>query len=277
VTSAWRKQALGTWLDTWDPQYCGTFDADAERAQQVTAAASARHRRPVTLYHLVLKAVATAVTRFPEVNHTLRFGRAVPHAGIPLACLTYVRGSEPGAAELQKYVLADLHRKSLGEIARADLAAQLRIHRGRDPVRERRRRLLRALPAPTTHFALRALDFLSCKCGLGLGFLGFPAEIQGAGIVNNLTQFNIEGLSACIMPSSRAPFLLSVTAVQPRPVPRDGRIEIRPVLRIFATFDHRLVDGYTACLFGDGIRRLIEDPEVLAETSPPTAGAGDRP
>src|SRR2546428_730440 len=172
----WRKQALSSWSDTRDPQFYGTFEVDAEAAQRALAAASAHYGRRIALQHLVLKAVAATVADHPEMNRTVRWGRAVPHVGLPLAQLTYVPDEAAGA--------------------------------------------------------------------------------QGPGILSTLP-CSPEAVAACLLPSPRAPFLLTLTPPRPRPVVRDGAVVIRPILRLFGTFDNRLVDGYAACRFGDALARWL--------------------
>jgi hypothetical protein len=264
--SGWRRQALSSWSDTRDPQFYGTFEVDAGPAERALAVASAHHGRRIALQHLVLKAVAATVAEHPEMNGTVRWGRAAPHAGLPLAQLTYVPDESAGGG-LHKYLIADAHQKSLDEIAREDMLALLRIHRGRDPIRERRRRFLARVPSPCMGTVLRAIDFLTFACQRDLSPIGFPAGAQGAGIISTLP-FAPASVAACFLPSSRAPFLLTVTPPRPRPVVREGAVVVRPILRLFGTFDNRLIDGYQACRFGDALARRLETPGSLLADEP---------
>jgi len=151
--------------------------------------------------------------------------------------------------------------------------ALLRIHRGRDPIRERRRRFIRRVPPPCLGAVLRSIDFVTFACRRDLSAIGFPAGAQGTGILSTLP-FSPEAVAACLLPSSRAPFLLTLTPPRPRPVVRDGAVVIRPILRLFGTFDNRLVDGYAACRFGDALARWLEAPGRLLEGEPFAARLG---
>ncbi|EFC81295.1 2-oxo acid dehydrogenase subunit E2 [Parafrankia sp. EUN1f] len=53
---------------------------------------------------------------------------------------------------------------------------------------------------------------------------------------------------------------LGVGRVLDRPVARDGRVEIAPVLRLSLAFDHRVIDGAEAADVLAGIRRVLEEP-----------------
>lgn len=48
-----------------------------------------------------------------------------------------------------------------------------------------------------------------------------------------------------------------------RPVVIDGRIEIRKIMNVSSSFDHRIVDGYDAARFVQDLKRLIECPALI--------------
>ena len=45
-----------------------------------------------------------------------------------------------------------------------------------------------------------------------------------------------------------------------RPVAVNGKVEIRPMMYIALTYDHRLVDGREAVTFLKKIKECVEDP-----------------
>ena len=49
--------------------------------------------------------------------------------------------------------------------------------------------------------------------------------------------------------------------IQERPVAIDGRVEIRPMMYLALSYDHRLIDGREAVTFLVRIKELIEHPE----------------
>ena len=48
-----------------------------------------------------------------------------------------------------------------------------------------------------------------------------------------------------------------------RPVVVGGQIVVRTVMNVSSSFDHRIVDGYDAARFIQGMKRLIERPALL--------------
>ena len=48
-----------------------------------------------------------------------------------------------------------------------------------------------------------------------------------------------------------------------RPVAIDGKVEIRPMMYVALTYDHRLIDGREAVTFLKKIKQSVEDPASL--------------
>jgi 2-oxoglutarate dehydrogenase E2 component (dihydrolipoamide succinyltransferase) len=57
--------------------------------------------------------------------------------------------------------------------------------------------------------------------------------------------------------------VLGLHAIQDRPVVVNGQIEIRPMMYVALTYDHRLVDGREAVTFLKHIKECVEQPERL--------------
>jgi 2-oxoglutarate dehydrogenase E2 component (dihydrolipoamide succinyltransferase) len=57
--------------------------------------------------------------------------------------------------------------------------------------------------------------------------------------------------------------ILGMHRIEQRPVARDGQVEIRPMMYLALTYDHRIVDGREAVQFLVRVKNLIEDPEAL--------------
>jgi 2-oxoglutarate dehydrogenase E2 component (dihydrolipoamide succinyltransferase) len=57
--------------------------------------------------------------------------------------------------------------------------------------------------------------------------------------------------------------ILGLHNIVERPVVVDGAVEIRPIMYLALTYDHRIVDGREAVLFLVRVKELIEDPESL--------------
>ena len=57
--------------------------------------------------------------------------------------------------------------------------------------------------------------------------------------------------------------ILGLHKIQDRPIAVDGRVEIRPMMFIALSYDHRIVDGQQAVLFLVRVKELMEDPAAM--------------
>jgi 2-oxoglutarate dehydrogenase E2 component (dihydrolipoamide succinyltransferase) len=51
--------------------------------------------------------------------------------------------------------------------------------------------------------------------------------------------------------------------IEQRPVVIDGKIEIRPMMYVALSYDHRLVDGRESVTYLVRVKELLEDPARL--------------
>jgi len=57
--------------------------------------------------------------------------------------------------------------------------------------------------------------------------------------------------------------ILGMHKIQPRPMAIDGKVEIRPMMYLALSYDHRLVDGRDAVTFLVRVKENLEDPERM--------------
>ena len=57
--------------------------------------------------------------------------------------------------------------------------------------------------------------------------------------------------------------ILGMHKIQDRPVAVDGKVEVRPMMYLALSYDHRVIDGAEAVSFLVRIKEMVEDPESL--------------
>ncbi|HJQ21724.1 MAG TPA: 2-oxoglutarate dehydrogenase complex dihydrolipoyllysine-residue succinyltransferase [Gemmatimonadaceae bacterium] len=58
--------------------------------------------------------------------------------------------------------------------------------------------------------------------------------------------------------------ILGLHKIQERPIALNGKVEIRPMMYVALSYDHRIIDGQQAVLFLVRVKELMEDPALLA-------------
>ncbi len=81
---------------------------------------------------------------------------------------------------------------------------------------------------------------------------------RGTFTISNLGMFDVDSFNAIINPPQAA--ILAVGRIVDKVVPVDGLPEVRPILTLNLSFDHRVVDGVRGAEFLKTLSNLIENP-----------------
>lgn len=77
---------------------------------------------------------------------------------------------------------------------------------------------------------------------------------------------NIGGLFATPIINYPEVAILGVNKIVPRPMVVDGEIQVRQMMHLSPSFDHRIVDGANAARFVSRVKELLETPGLLLAT-----------
>jgi pyruvate dehydrogenase E2 component (dihydrolipoamide acetyltransferase) len=85
------------------------------------------------------------------------------------------------------------------------------------------------------------------------------ADLEGGSFtISNLGMYGVEQFVAVLNPPQAA--ILAVGAATETPVARDSAVEIRPLMTMTLTCDHRSIDGATAADFLRTVKTFLEEP-----------------
>lgn len=89
-----------------------------------------------------------------------------------------------------------------------------------------------------------------------------PEEFQGGGFsISNLGMFGVKQFAAIVNPPQGC--ILAVGAGEERAVVRHGKIEIRNIVDMTLSVDHRVVDGAVGAQFLQALKHYIESPSLM--------------
>jgi pyruvate dehydrogenase E2 component (dihydrolipoamide acetyltransferase) len=165
-----------------------------------------------------------------------------------------------GTADLSGATLYDVERKSLVQIYDEfqEKVALVRAHR--DPALEKTRSTMSRVPSLLMNRVLDLVSFLHSTLNLDLRALGIPNDPFGSVMITNVGSLGLETAYVPLVPYSRVPILLATGAIQDEAVVEEGQVVPRKVMRIHATFDHRLIDGAHAAVLSRVVRTWLEQP-----------------
>jgi pyruvate dehydrogenase E2 component (dihydrolipoamide acetyltransferase) len=88
------------------------------------------------------------------------------------------------------------------------------------------------------------------------GRLSMEEVSSGTFTITNLGMYEVDSFIPIINPPQAA--ILAVGAIKERPVAVDGKIEVRPMVMLSLTYDHRVLDGVPAAQFLMRVRIEVE-------------------
>jgi pyruvate dehydrogenase E2 component (dihydrolipoamide acetyltransferase) len=262
--SSFRRMAAGMWSNPTDPTIYGAMDLDVTQTLAFIAQHRARTGEKLSITHVVSHAVAQAFAKHPALNAKVRYwGKLERRTSVDL----FVSVSTDGGKDLSGARIDAADRLDLSGWIGAVQGRAERIREGKDASFQKSRGLFRSLPWWAVRPLLWLVDLLGNELHVDLPGQGLPRDPFGTAVVTNVGTFGIDTAFAPFLPLARCPMLLLLTEVKDRPWVEDGKLTVRPVLRLCATFDHRIIDGHAAGILARELRASIETPAAFISSA----------
>ncbi len=264
--SSFRRLAAAAWDPPRDPTIYGSIEVDAT-AILAYLDGLRRHGVHATVTHAVGRALAIVLAEHPALNVLVRLGRFYPREDIDILFQVAQHGDagDPSEPDLSALVLRGVDTKSVAQIAGEFAEQTAAIRDDRDTEMAAVRRSMSRIPPLLLRPLHRLLDFVQYT--LNLRVPGLPRDSFGSAMVSNVGMYGITDAYAPLFPPSHCPIVLLVGAITRRPWvvndERGERVEVRPVLPLRATLDHRVVDGVQAARVAARLRELLAAPDLL--------------
>lgn len=276
--SSFRKIAIGTWTDARDPSVYGMMEVRMDEALRYLEAFRAHTGKRLTVTHLVGKALAAALAQMPDANAILRFGRIYLRKEVSIFFQVAMTDEPTGQIDLSGVTVRRADSKSLAEWVDEFEQAAAKVRAGKDVEKESTRRLLQRLPGLVVRPVLDLVSFILYTLNINPRTFGLPYDAFGSAMVTNIGSLGLEEAYVPLVPYSRVPLLIAMGATKKIPVVGEAdRIEVAHVMRLFATFDHRLLDGVHAArmskILHAHLARPFEHYDPIPEPSIDEAGS----
>lgn len=261
--SSWRRMAAVAWSAPDDPTIYGTIDLDMTEALDFLSKESERTGEHLTVTHLVTKALADTLAEHPECNCVIRRGRIFERDDVDVSVLVAVPPEDAEheqEADLSGAIVRNADRKSIAEIAREIREGARKVRKHQDPLLEKTKQLFNLLPPVVMGPLLRLVARLQYDFNLDLSSVGVPNDPFGSAIVTSVGMLGISEAFPPLLTFTRAPAILAVGAVEDKPGVREGQVMVTPTMRIAATFDHRVIDGFQGGKLAKTFKGIMNDP-----------------
>lgn len=258
--STFRKMALGTWHTAYDPSVYGSLTLRMERAEAYLDRFRRATGKRVTFSHMMAKAAAAALQAMPDANAILRLGSIYLRDRIGVFFQVVLEDPITGEIDLSGATIFEPEEKSLLAIVDEFQERTARVRGGGDR-KDAARNIFRRAPSFAIGPILDAVGFFGYTLNLDLEKLGVPNDAFGSIMITNIGTLGLEEAYPPLVPYSRVPIVMAMGAVQDAPVVENGAVVPGRVMKVCATFDHRVLDGAHAAIMVRTLRSWMEDPE----------------
>lgn len=258
--SMWRKMSFANWGASKDPQVYGRVELDMQGAMAYAKKLSEESETKITPTHLIVRAVALALKKFPDTNVLIRWNQARFRKHVDVFCQVAIPGEKP---DLSGATLRDVDEKDPVAIAKELKERARKVREGKDKEFSKTRKQLNSMPTFLTRFVLWIVGLLQYTLNFNLKFIGLPRDPFGGVMVTSVGSLGISEAYPPLVPMSRVPLLLCIGKLEDKAVVRDGQIVIRPVCVLTCTFDHRVMDGFVAGKMAKFVMAYLDNPESV--------------
>ncbi len=254
--TGWRRVASAMWHAPDDPQIFGELDVDAGPTLAFIARARAAGHH-VTATHVVGRALAHVLREVPDLNVRIRRGRVRPRRSVDIFFITAVAKGH----DLSGVAIANADVKPAFAIARELTERSTAMKQGNDRDLAQTKHLLDLTPSWLLRGVLKATAFLTQELELDVPALSLHRSPFGSAMVTNVGMFGLPQGFAPLAWMYDVPLLVLVGEITARGVVVDRRVEVRDILPITATIDHRYADGWHVSRAMSAFRAYLAAPE----------------
>ena len=260
--SSFRMIAMGTWKTTKDPSVYGSLSVDVGPALAYIAEFREKTGLSLTLTHLMAKTMGLVLAEMPDANAILRFNRVYLRKDVDVFFQVMMKDPVTGEMDLSGLTIRQADKKPIASIVEEFRRVAAKVRAGKDKEKENTRSTFKKMPGFATGWVLNLIGTLLYTFNLDMRRFGLPKDPFGSVMVTNIGSLGLEEAYVPLVPYSRVPLVVAMGAVVKRTVvdQETEEIQVRPMMRIFATFDHRLLDGSHAGKMATTIKRVFADP-----------------
>jgi len=271
--SSFRQIAAAAWPTPNDPTIYGQLDVRAEALERWLIEVRERTGTKVTVTHAVARAVALALRDHATLNGMIRRNAIYLRDGVDIFLQVAIpsEDGDVGKADLSGALIRSAHERSIDAIATELRARAAAIRADQDEEFKKTKGTLSMVPGFLLRPLLRLIDWLQYEWNISLKWAGLAKDPFGSAMVTSLGMLGVKTAFAPIFPMSHCPLLVLVGAVSDEPVVVDGELAVGRLLRLTASMDHRMIDGWQASKLAVTLRTYLEQPETMEIAAPPSA------
>ncbi len=260
--SNFRKLAMGNWGGIGDPQVYGLLEIDCQKAIEYIEEIRQKHDVKITINHLVGKAMALMLKKYPKLNGVIANGRIYLRNNVDIF---FQVGIEDAETELVGICIKKADQKGILEFARQVLKKSEAVKASAAHPMRKAQMPFRHIPWRLVPWMVKFLNWLQFDWNLNLSWFGIPRDPLGSIMITSVGSLGMEMIFVPLTHIGRTPAQIAVGKIIKKAVVIEDQIVIRPRVNLCCTFDHRFMDGVIAAKMAHYVTDLLENIDKYKE------------
>jgi pyruvate dehydrogenase E2 component (dihydrolipoamide acetyltransferase) len=266
--SNWRKVASTIYKKPTDSKIFGMVELDVTELEAYIAN-KRKEGVKTTLTYLITQIIGRGIRQeVPELNTYVKRGKIMQRKTVDATVSVLLPGGQMGSVKVEN---ADTI--TTDEIAAFIGKKIAESRKGNENDEMQSKSLLAKLPWPFRNWLFKIYQTITIHWGISVPGIGLDSNSFGAFIVSNIGTVGLDTGYGSLLPSSNISFVFILGSINKKPVVIDDKIEIRRVMWLSSTLDHRVVDGSHGGRLFRVIKRMAKNPEILDIKPDPSTSA----
>lgn len=266
--SNWRKVASTIYKKPIDSKIFGMVELDVTELERYIAE-KRKEGVKTTLTYLITQIIGRAIRQeVPELNTYVRRGKIIQRENVDATVSVLLAGGQMGSVKVEN---AD--QLTTAEIASFIGKKIADSRKGNENDTMQSKSLLAKMPWPFRNWFFKIYQTITIHWGISVPGIGLDSNSFGSFIVSNIGTVGLDTGYGSLLPSSNISFVFILGSINKKPVVIDDKIEIRRVMWLSSTLDHRVVDGSHGGRLFRIIKQIAKNPEILDLRPDPTSAA----
>lgn len=253
-----RKIQISTWSDAIRPTVMGHIQIKISKSLSYLNSLSKSTSESMTMTHLVIKVIGTALSDFPEVTGKIALGNYIKFSSIDASCIVSI---DESGSDVYYVSIKDANHKSVLTISQEvkEKVASVRTGEERQNYKDSTK-VLEKLPTCIITVLIEIITYFTGILGIPLPMFNLKRHPFGSYIVTSLGMHNCEVSYAPPTSLLKCPLLFCINSVHDEPIVEDSQVVVGKVMNLCYTADLRYFEGFNLILLMNKIKEILENP-----------------
>jgi pyruvate dehydrogenase E2 component (dihydrolipoamide acetyltransferase) len=254
----WRKVASTIYRKPLDSKIFGSVEVDITELENFI-----KEKRKagikITLTHIITLIFGRGIRyEVPEFNTYVRRGKIVQRKTVDAMVSVLMANGDMGSVKVE-----NTDKLTINEISSILNNRIVNSRQGNENKTMQKKNIVAKMPWPLRNFFFAIYKKITIDWGFTIPFIGIKASSFGSYVVSNIGSIGLDRGFGALMPSANMALVLILGGDEKRPVVVNDKIEIRRMLNLSVTFDHRVVDANHGGKLFRYVKYMIKNPHLL--------------